>query len=354
MKKAFLWTAALIALATASCSKHKAITEPGPSIEVTVSIKGDAPGTRATGTTYADESRVTSLQVFVFNGDDREAYRSVRKDEQHPDANPMQALVPAQAGERTVWCIVNAPDLSSMMTIGTLTEEVSKLSDNAPDSFLMTGSVKQVLEDGGNVPVVVKRIVSRVSVAKISTAFKDYRAGYSVSIRGIYLINVAADNNYAVTGSASTWTNMLGHNEETYDALLADALSDVTVKNDSPYEKEHAFYPYPNSWGTNMENFGRNYSDTWSPRPSMLVIEAEVFDGEGHVIVLPNTESQTVGYYPIELPVLERNKTYSIEEVVITRLPGSKPYEPIETGETQVTITVADWELGLNLGTITI
>jgi hypothetical protein len=60
------------------------------------------------------------------------------------------------------------------------------------------------------------------------------------------------------------------------------------------------------------------------------------------------------GYYPIELPVLERNKTYSIEEIVLTRRPGDVPYKPIETGEATAQITVAEWELGLNLGTITI
>ena len=344
MKKVLFLTAALAALTLVSCNKEASKTS-GPDVEITVTIQGEKAQTRATETTYADESKVNSLQVFVFNGDARESYKNVAA---------MQALVPAQAGERTIWAVVNAPDLSTVMSMEALKAEVTELADNARDSFVMTGSVTQELVDGGNVPVTVKRIVSRVSVAKISSDFKDYRAAYSVKIHGIYVINVAADNKYEVGGEASLWVNQLGHYDDTYDALLADAITDVTVSNGSAYEKEHAFYPYPNIWGTNMENFVPNYADTWSPRPSMLVIEAEVFDGDGQVIILPGTENQTVGYYPIELPILERNKTYSIQEVVLTRLPGTKPYEPIETGETQVTITVADWELGLNLGTITI
>ena len=36
------------------------------------------------------------------------------------------------------------------------------------------------------------------------------------------------------------------------------------------------------------------------------------------------------------------------------RRPGDVPYKPIETGEATAQITVAEWELGLNLGTITI
>ena len=54
------------------------------------------------------------------------------------------------------------------------------------------------------------------------------------------------------------------------------------------------------------------------------------------------------------MPVIERNKTYSIEEVVITRSPVETPYDPIDTGVATVSITVQEWELGLNLGTVTI
>lgn len=79
-----------------------------------------------------------------------------------------------------------------------------------------------------------------------------------------------------------------------------------------------------------------------------------MLDEEGREIVIQGTDSQTLGYYPIVLPALERNKTYSIDEVRITRLPGDKPYKPIETGESRVTVTVNEWELGLNLGTIII
>ena len=61
------------------------------------------------------------------------------------------------------------------------------------------------------------------------------------------------------------------------------------------------------------------------------------------------------GYYPIILPPLERNKAYIIEEVRITRLPGSEPFKPIETGEAQVSITVCNWEIVLvNGGYVTI
>lgn len=336
MKKILFYLAALAAPALVSCNKEQGDPTPGDGlpVEITVSIQG-APVSRAVGTTYADEARVNSLQVFVFNGDDREAYRSV--------TGAMNALVPAESGEKTVWAVVNAPDLSSVMTLSALRSEVTLLSDNRKDSFVMTGSVTQELVDGGNVPVTVRRIVSRVSVAKISADLKDYREDYSVRLEGIYLINVAAGNTYAVGSEALEWANRLGHADVGFDPLLYDVLEGVTVRNGSPYEREHAFYPYPNIL---PQDGDQSYDDEWNPRGTMLVIEAVMVEDDGI------TEHH--GYYPIPLPALDRNKTYVIEEVCITRLPGDSPYKPIETGETQVMITVSDWETGLNLGTITI
>ncbi len=367
MKKALLFSAALAALVLASCSREAkpSVAGDGKPVEVTVEIRG-ASGTRVTGLVNQDgrndaasEAKVDSLQIFVFNGNEREAYRKVK--------NSLSALVPATSGERTIWAVVNAPDLDEVVTLDGLQGAVTRLSENYADSFVMTGSVSQELVDGGQVPITVKRIVARVSINKISTDLKDYRANFQVRIHGIYMINVAGDNNYAVNGEPGQWVNKLKHEDASYDALLADALSAVVVKNsvynedgsiatDNSYRNEHVFYPYPNAFGTDVEGYTPDYSDEWTPRGSILVIEATMLDASGEPIVIAPDQrpGQTVGYYPIVLPHLERNKTYVIDEVCITRLPGLDPYKPIETGETQVTITVNEWEVGLNLGTIRI
>lgn len=384
MKRALLFSAAFAAMAIVSCNRESnpssVASEPGKPVEVTVSITSVP--TRATGATYADESRVNGLQIFVFNGDDREAYRNV--------VNSMTALIPATSGERAVWAVVNAPDLSSMMSLSALKEAVTQLVDNAGDSFVMTGSTTQELVDGGNVAITVKRIVSRVSISRISTSLKDYRADWSVRIGKIYLINVAADNRYEVGGEPGAWLNKLGWDAgagAAADALLYDVLGEggagvviknnvyqkdgepvdedhaynetthrladgVTMVTDNGYTREHAFYPYPNLFPKEGET--PDYADEWNPRGTILVIEATMLDAAGNEIVIQGTDGQTLGYYPIPLPALERNKTYSIDEVRITRLPGDKPYKPIETGESRVTVTVNEWELGLNLGTIII
>ena len=323
MKKNLLFIAASAALALVSCQRE---TSPaaGKPVEVNVIIQGSAP-TRATDVTYASESRVENLQVYVFHEGKLEDYRNA--------GEAMLAQLTATSGIRTVWALVNAPVISDILTEEELRSRVSRLSENRTDAFVMTGSTTQELTDGGTVPVTVKRIVSRVSIGKITTAYQYALASESLTIDGIYLINVAADNNYAVNGTPSAWVNQLRHKDNAYDALLYDAVNQ-RLGNGESHTKEHVFYPYPNP------TEAASYADNWTPRHTMLVVEV-TFQGKK-------------GYYPIELPVLERNKTYVIDELVVKHRPGEEPYKPLETGDATVQITVNDWETGLNLGTLTL
>ena len=324
MKTHFLVTAALAALAFASCTREQADIAGKP-VEVNVTILGTAP-TRATGVTDANESKVANLQVYVFNNGKLEDYQDA--------GAAMTAQLTATSGERTVWALVNAPTFKDVSTESELQAKVSQLSDNKTDAFVMSGSTRQELKDGGTVPVTVKRIVSRVSVKKISTDFQYSLAQETLTIDGIYLINVAGDNTYAADGTPGTWVNQLGHKDSGLDALLYDKLTSTTVTNAKPYTKEHVFYPYPNPTKDDV------YDATWKPRHTLLVVEV--------------TFESKKGYYPVVLPALERNKTYVIEEMVIRHRPGDVPYKPIETGDATVQITVNDWELGLNMGKITL
>ena len=331
MKKVFLFTAALAAFALASCNKEMGTQVDGPMkmVDATVQIVG-TPETRVTDATYADESKVNDLQVYVFDADGAlENY--------YPAGAATSVTVTVSAGEKTIWAVVNAP-ATTVNSLTELKEKATLLQSNARDNFIMTGSVTQELVDGGNVPITVKRIVSRVAIKHIETDFKGSRADLELPINAIYLINVAADNNLDVAMSApADWYNKLGYSTSVCDGLLFDSIEGVTVKNnvlndageivtDNSYTVEHAFYPYPNPI------IEETYADEWCPRHTMLVVEV--------------TYQNARKYYPIELPVLERNKTYTIEKLTLTRLPGDVPYKPIETGDANVVITVNDWEMG--------
>lgn len=323
MKTHCFFSAALAALALISCTREKADIEGKP-VEVNVTILGASP-TRAASVTYDDESKVDNLQVYVFNGGRLEDYQNA--------GAAMTAQLTATSGERTVWALVNAPALNNIETESELVAKVSQLTDNKTDGFVMSGYTSQELKDGGTVPVTVKRIVSRVSIKKISTEFQYALAQESMTIDGIYLINVAADNTYSADATPAVWVNQLGHKDNGYDKFLYDGVG-TTVNNSNPYTNEHVFYPYPNP------TVNDTYESTWAPRHTMLVVEV--------------TFENKKGYYPVVLPVLERNKTYIIDDMVLRHRPGDVPYKPLETGDATVQITVNDWELGLNMGTVTL
>lgn len=331
MKKIFFFAAAAATMMLASCNKEMGTQMDGPMkmVDATVQIVG-TPTTRVTDATYADESKVNDLQVYVFDAEGAlENY--------YPAGAATSVTVTVSAGEKTIWAVVNAP-ATTVSSLSELKEKATLLASNGRDNFIMTGSVTQELTDGGTVPITVKRIVARVAINHIETDFKGSRANLELPINAIYLINVAADNNLDVSMSApAEWLNKLGYSTNACDALLYDSIEGVTVKNnvlneageivtDNSYKVEHAFYPYPNPI------VEETYADEWSPRHTMLVVEV--------------TYQNARKYYPIELPVLERNKTYTIEKLTLTRLPGDLPYKPIETGDANVVITVNDWETG--------
>ncbi|MBR0533340.1 MAG: hypothetical protein IJK19_01455 [Bacteroidales bacterium] len=334
MKKQ-LMIIAVLALGAMACQKENDCKEcnEGKPVEVTVSINGTTMS-KSTGNSYANESKVNNLQILAFNANgELENYRSID--------NEMSVTMLASSGEKTVWAVVNAPSLEEVVTLEELNGTLTGLADNALDGFIMTGSVTAELTDGAVIAVTVRRLVARVSVSKITAAFPDTPAfeGKTLKVTGIYMLNVSGAVKYSLEGEPGLWYNKLKHENEQVDTFLFDAL-DQTIENNSSYEAEHAFYPYPNNIDVSVKSLDEESRGTWSPRRSILCIEVE-YDGG-------------TGYYPIELPVIERNKTYLIEEVVITRAPGDKPYDPIDTGAATVSITVQDWELGLNLGTVTI
>ena len=316
MKTHRMLPAVLAALSLVSCNREPAPEGDGQPVRIQVSVVGAA-STRATRVTSANESKVSSLQLFVFNNGKLEDY---------VDAGSATSVqLTATSGERTIWAVVNAVPLSDITQESDLTGKKTLLKENAPDALVMAGSVTEDLKDKATITIHVSRFVSKVAVKEISTEFQNALSGETLSIDGIYLINVAADNVYAGTGTPTQWVNKLGHESTGYDALLYDSVA-KTVRNGSAYKTEHSFYPYPNP------TVAASHEDTWNERHTMLVLEV--------------TLQGKKGYYPVELPVLERNKTYIIEKLVLKHRPGDLPYKPIETGDAAVTLTVSDWEQG--------
>ncbi|MBO6045868.1 MAG: hypothetical protein J6P69_08495 [Bacteroidales bacterium] len=314
--------AAIMAVCLAGCNSVSVTDITSETlVHTTVTVVG-APVTRATGVTSAEEENIANLQILVF--DESGAL------EHYLDAgSSATGDIVTKEGRKTVTAIINAPSLQDVATKNALMTKTSLLADNSRGSMVMTGEVEAVLQDGGKLNIPVTRIISKVMIKKITSAFPSTStyASKPFRINSIYLINVAGDNTYAASSEPTIWYNKLANGQNDPGCrtfpLLADPVNE-NIAYKASYTKEHSFYCYPNLISD------ESFESTWSPRHTMLVVDAML----GGV--------QT--YYPIELPVIGRNKCIIIEELVITKKGSDYPYIPVRDGSCDATVIVTPWD----------
>ena len=129
-------------------------------------------------TITANEKLIKSLQVFVFRGDFLDAYQK---------ATTSSVSLTCTAGERRVYAVVNAPDLSSISSKSALEAYLVDLSANTASSLVMTGVANATLPGEKTVNIAVNRMVARVVVNKISREFESASLGaLKFVVKGIY------------------------------------------------------------------------------------------------------------------------------------------------------------------------
>lgn len=323
MKNIFqIIAAAVLAMCMAGCNEKPGAEVPGErTVRTTVRIEGSGE-TRATGVTQAQEEDIRSLQLFVFD-------ESGAKEFYLNAGASVTGDVVTKEGRKTVMAVVNAPDLESVATRNALLTRTSLLSDNSLGSMVMTGEAEAVLQDGGSISIPVTRIISKVMIKKVTSGFtSSTNASKEFRIKSIYLLNVAGDNTYAATSEPSIWYNKLqdGYNDTECKSfpLLSDSVN-MTIPFQSSYTADHSFYCYPNLISA------ESFEPVWRPRHTMLVVDATL--GSDRV------------YYPIELPVIGRNKCIIIEELIITKKGSDQPYIPVQDGSCSVTVQVVPWDV---------
>ena len=136
------------------------------------------------------------------------------------------------------------------------------------------------------------------------------------------MINVAGNTDYGVTAKPTQWYNKSGHEDSGMDALLYMSINS-SLTSSSTLQNEEYFYVYPNPTASD------NSDATFSPRFTRLVVEA--------------TLGGTKYSDPISLPNLERNKTYTVSSLMITRPGSDNPDKEITSAECPFNIVVEDW-----------
>lgn len=355
MKKiVFVFISSLLLAGAVSCDRNAA---GGPAEEICVSVGISAPGlTRATGVTAqdgrndsADEAAVNTLDVFVFNGDVLDG---------HASASSQEVTVRCTAGVRQIYAVVNNSSVAGITRLSDLlaAESVLEVSGDSPSGFQMIGHVGATLQAEGRVTVPVDRFAARVVIRKITNGIDNDAQASSFVLKSVYLTNATGK---AVFGGGEV-TDQLWYNRRGYEAsnnlgsYTCDeiAVADGTVAKGESYGTAHFFYTMPNGFEAKV---GLADGETaFTPRAVRLLVRAEI-DG-----VLYD--------YPIAITGIQSNRSYEINELVITR-PGNTddgrhdPNVPDDDDEERpivgfdqgFTVTVNDWTVELvNGGTITI
>lgn len=328
MKKVSMILAAMAAMVcTVACNKELDGNGMAPRLDISgqevqlvdmsLSVVGKAaPGTKSSDADFDDDhSAVANIQFFVFDGEVLDAYKKI--------TSGLSTTMTVKTGEKTVWAVVNAPDISNVTTLTQLKAVSSTLSNNTTN-FVMVGSTPATVPSNDPIEIEVKRIVSRVIVKKVTAAFSNPAyAAMSCKLVKMFLINAPADINLQLNAAPTTW-----YAQRAYEAVtgLTDFLSTSGSNhelNTSVFDTDCYHYCYPNPTVADSQ------ATTWSARHTRMVIE-----------VLLGSETF---YYPITLPVLEPGKSYEIENLTITRKGSSDPDQPISLSDADFEISVKDW-----------
>lgn len=343
MKKTF----SILALAAAvlcSCDKNadcvpcqKAEENQEPAT-LSVSLGFDDPQTRAVTayTTAQDyEKAVNSVQILVFDASG--------KINMYKDAGTAVSDIQLSttAGQKTVWAVVNGPDLSAVANLSALQAKAVDLADNSltkTEGFVMAGSTScTVSATGGTAAVTVSRLVSRVALQKVTNSLPS---GYgALKIDNVTLINVVGNQNLAGNASIATWYNKMGRKDGGAQADIIDGSTNkascpsltfvapaATVNNGAAHTPAtpHLFYCYPNATSADANG----WVSSFTARKTRLVVAATI--------------SGTKYYYPVTINTPESNKAYTVE-LTITGLGSTDPDQPVSKGAITASVTVQEW-----------
>lgn len=337
-------TISMLALAAAvlcSCDKDAECIpceEGQKTATLSLSLGFEDPATKVTAYTASQdyEKQVNDVQVFLFDADGRiNIYRNCGTD-------VSGITLSTTTGQKTVWAVVNGPDLSSVSSLSALTEWAVDLAANSTDKskgFLMTGSAScNVLSSGSSATVNVSRLVSRIALQKVTNSIPE---GYgAMTIDYVMLINVAGNEKISGGADISTWYNKMGRRDTSSDAShiidgatyaascpdLTFAAPGASVAHGAAHTPSipYLMYCYPNPTTTDANG----WSNSFTPRKTRLVMAATI--------------GGTRYFYPVVIDAPARNKAYTVE-MNITGLGSTDPDKMVEKGAATISVSVQEW-----------
>ena len=317
------------------CQEEKTAT-----LNVSLDFENDTQ-TKATSyvTSQTYETSVNNVQILVFD--------STGALNAYVDADKSVAgiTINTTAGSKTVWAVVNGPDLSSVTTAAVLSSKAIDLGDNsttASAGFVMAGSTTCTVSSSTTTAIItVNRFVSRVALAKVTNSLPDSYG--SLTVNNVTLTNVVGNQNLAGAATPSTWYNKMGRKDGatassqiidgssylascptlTFKSISSSVANGSSLTPSTPY----LLYCYPNSTTTDATG----WASSFTARKTRLVVTATI--------------SGTKYYYPVVIDTPQRNTAYTVE-LTITGLGSTDPDKPVQKGTISAIVSVQGWASG--------
>ena len=195
MKKILYLTAAAVIAALVSCTTDS-LPEAPEQATVPVTINVGAPLTKRVGTN-SNDMKLKNFQIFVFTNTGKFEVASDLK------TTGAQATLNVLPGAKHIWAVANITSaLPEPASESAFLATSSSLLNNACDKIAMSGFSEPTITTETQIAVQLKHIACKIVIDSIRRAFvKEDYAGIPLTIRSIYLSNVAGSCDYACSGA---------------------------------------------------------------------------------------------------------------------------------------------------------
>lgn len=337
---------ALPVLLLVSCAKDNSegkAPEEGKAAVIQLSLAGTQPPSKGTSAppTQAADNAINKIMVFVFNTGTQEIDHI--KSATTAEVAAKVISVPATSGQRDIYIVSNfatadSANLANATTVTELKAVVSNIRSENEGNFRMIGKkLNQAIgTSANNITISISRLVSRVTLANITTTFAGGLASKSLAIDSVYLLNVNGTKSYGDSSIIVSPATIYNRTDAGFTFPIFDAYgTPVNVNNTTPYTTSSAngnhFYVYANP-GVTFAN------------STKLIITG----------VLNNVRT----YYPIAInvagnnytpanPGIAANSLYSIT-VALTGMGSTDPNTPVLSATLTITVVPQNWAVVIN------
>lgn len=313
--------------------------EPGESL-LTVNLAGLAES-KASGAGHgiqAEDNYINTLEVFIFHTEGSKAGKLDSYKKFTASDGISNLKIKATTGKKKIYVVANShrETWPGINTLSGFQQERALLQEDNIKDYIMTGEADITLQVATSVTLAVSRLVARVCLAGIKSAFRGTPyEGCQLSNVKAYLINAHGvkhiyDGNFSVPV-------ILNHRALLEEDINSCAMGGMLYEavpvqiDDTGYTVPHYFYTYENTLET----------ETGRDRFTRLVIQADL---NGHTYYYPvNINQPGYGHAASNNHRgIKRNTSYQIN-VTILRPGSTDPDKPIEYGTLSVNLNVLDW-----------